>query len=218
VERVEATARTLRPLLADPAACTPVLGDFYRLIERTRRPAEIAELTRVCTERLAALGRSGRGRPLRVKLVGESYCALEPFVNFDMVRRLGEMGVLVDPALTPHRWLGFHGFRLGRDEAAGARAASRPYWRYCAGGEDEASLGHMIIAARAGFDGVVHVHPFACMPGTVVQPTMARVSRDYDMPFLSLSIDEHSSETGVLTRLEAFVSMLERRQRSRRTV
>jgi len=75
-------------------------------------------------------------------------------------------------------------------------------------------VGQMLLAARQGFDGVVHVHPFGCMPGTVVQPTMARAARDSGIAYLPLSLDEHSSETGILTRLEAFVSLLERRRRA----
>ncbi|MEO0051530.1 MAG: 2-hydroxyacyl-CoA dehydratase, partial [candidate division WOR-3 bacterium] len=71
---------------------------------------------------------------------------------------------------------------------------------------------HLIMAARAGDDGVIHVHPFACMPSTVVQPALTAASRDYDIPFLSISVDEHTAEAGFLTRVEAFISLLERRK------
>jgi predicted nucleotide-binding protein (sugar kinase/HSP70/actin superfamily) len=139
---------------------------------------------------------------------------VEPFINFDIIARMGEMGVLVDPFLTAHRWLGFHGFRLGKDEVKRMRALSAPYWRYCVGGEDQNSVGQLLLAAQQGFDGVIHVHPFGCMPGTVVQPTMARAARDTGIAYLPLSLDEHSSEIGIVTRLEAFVSLIEKRRRN----
>jgi predicted nucleotide-binding protein (sugar kinase/HSP70/actin superfamily) len=120
---------------------------------------------------------------------------------------------MVEPFLTAHRWLGFHGFRLGKSEVRLMRKLSAPYWRYCVGGEDQNSVGQLLLAARDGFDGVIHVHPFGCMPGSVVQPTMARAARDAGIAYLSLSLDEHSSETGVMTRLEAFVSLIEKRRR-----
>jgi predicted nucleotide-binding protein (sugar kinase/HSP70/actin superfamily) len=81
------------------------------------------------------------------------------------------------------------------------------------GGEDQNSVGQLLLAAQDGFDGVIHVHPFGCMPGTVVQPTMTKAARDTGIAYLPLSLDEHSSETGIVTRLEAFVSLLEKRRR-----
>jgi predicted nucleotide-binding protein (sugar kinase/HSP70/actin superfamily) len=156
---------------------------------------------------------AGRGRVPRVKIVGESYCVVEPFINFDIVARLGEMGVHAEPFLTAHRWLGFHGFRLGKSEVIRMRKLSAPYWRYCVGGEDQNSVGQLLLSAQDGFDGVIHLHPFGCMPGTVVQPTMTRAARDTGIAYLALSLDEHTAEAGIVTRLEAFVSMLERRRR-----
>jgi predicted nucleotide-binding protein (sugar kinase/HSP70/actin superfamily) len=38
------------------------------------------------------------------------------------------------------------------------------------------------------------------------------VSRDYDIPVLNISLDEHSGEAGFLTRVEAFIDLLERRR------
>jgi predicted nucleotide-binding protein (sugar kinase/HSP70/actin superfamily) len=177
-------------------------------------PAAIRRVRGAASRRFAALPTNGRARTLRVKLVGESYCVVEPFINFDIIARMGEMGVLVDPFLTAHRWLGFHGFRLGKDEVKRMRALSAPYWRYCVGGEDQNSVGQLLLAAQQGFDGVIHVHPFGCMPGTVVQPTMARAARDTGIAYLPLSLDEHSSEIGIVTRLEAFVSLIEKRRRN----
>jgi predicted nucleotide-binding protein (sugar kinase/HSP70/actin superfamily) len=43
---------------------------------------------------------------------------------------------------------------------------------------------------------------------------MSRAARDTGIAYLPLSLDEHSSETGIVTRLEAFVSLLEKRRRS----
>ena len=211
LEEAETLARDSLPRAGDRREVKRTFDLALRAIERTDKPRDIARLRSTMPARFRALARNGCNWLPRVKLVGESYCTLEPFVNFDIIRRLGEMGVLVEPFLTAHRWLGFHGFRLGRSEPQQAKEAAREYWRMCVGGEDENSLGYMIMAAKQGFDGVIHVHPFGCMPGTCVQPSMSRASKDYDIPYLSVSLDEHTSEAGVLTRLEAFVSLLKRR-------
>jgi len=213
VDEVEAQFRRMMPNAVDAGACRRLLDTMLDEVRVAEDPAAIGGVRSSARGRFAALPANGRTRTLRVKLVGESYCVVEPFINFDIIARMSEMGVMVEPFLTAHRWLGFHGFRLGKDEVRRMRALSAPYWRYCVGGEDQNSVGQLLLAAQEGFDGVIHVHPFGCMPGSVVQPTMARAARDTGIAYLSLSLDEHSSETGIMTRLEAFVSLIEKRRR-----
>jgi len=38
-------------------------------------------------------------------------------------------------------------------------------------------------------------------------------TKEFEIPLLPLSLDEHSSEGGLLTRLEAFLDMVRRRKR-----
>lgn len=216
IELAEELARIVRPRMGEPEKCRLLLDHVYDRIRMISRAQRLRSLRKQLRRWFAALPQDTRTDVLRVKIVGESYCTIEPFVNFDIVRRLGEIGVEVDPFLTAHRWLGFHGARFGRTAVNRAKAAARAYWRYCVGGEDENSIGHMVLAAREGFDGVIHIHPFACMPSTVVQPVMMKVSHDYDLPFLSLSVDEHTAESGFLTRVEAFISLLRKRHDRKR--
>jgi predicted nucleotide-binding protein (sugar kinase/HSP70/actin superfamily) len=37
-------------------------------------------------------------------------------------------------------------------------------------------------------------------------------------PFMSLTLEEHTAEAGIVTRLEAFLDMIERRKRKEATV
>jgi len=215
VDLAEMLYRRTTPEASDPAEPRALLQSALRRVGETGDARGLGLLREALVGEFGLVRRNGRGAPLRVKLVGESYCVIEPFVNLNIIRHLGELGVLVDPFLTAHRWLGFHGFRIGQSEVARARKLARKYWRMCVGGEDENSLGYGILAAEQGFDGIVHVHPFGCMPATVVQPAMQKMCADHGIPYLSVSLDEHSSETGLLTRLEAFVSMLERRRARR---
>ncbi|MEO0005051.1 MAG: 2-hydroxyacyl-CoA dehydratase [candidate division WOR-3 bacterium] len=213
LERAYALARAKMPNALDPKECQNLLKNVLQEVDEVKSVGELRRLRRSLKERFASVKRNGKGSCLRIKLVGESYCVIEPLVNFDVINRLGEMGVWVDPFITGPRWLGFHGFRLRKKEVIQAQKVAQNYWRYCVGGEDANSVGHLILAAQAGYDGVLHIHPFACMPSTVVQPVLFKASRDYDIPLLSISIDEHTGETGFITRVEAFVSLLERRRR-----
>lgn len=214
LEKAYSFARATIPFADEPGKCRNLLKNILKEVKQADRVPKLIRLCRSLRERFAFIKRNGKSDCLRIKLVGESYCTIEPFVNFDVINRLGEMGVFVDPFLTGPRWIGFHGFRLAKRDVVRAQRAARNYWRYCVGGEDANSVGHLILAAQAGYDGVIHIHPFACMPSTVVQPVLFKASSDYNIPLLSISVDEHTGETGFITRVEAFVSLLERRRRT----
>jgi predicted nucleotide-binding protein (sugar kinase/HSP70/actin superfamily) len=82
------------------------------------------------------------------------------------------------------------------------------------GGHTRETLGHTVMHARQGFDGVIQLYPLGCMPEIVAQAILPAISRDYDLPVLTLVIDEMTGEAGYITRIEAFVDLLrQRRQR-----
>jgi predicted nucleotide-binding protein (sugar kinase/HSP70/actin superfamily) len=213
VDRVELLARKHRPLETETGAASRAYRAALQQIDGTDSIRELTRLRRMIDDSFRSIPPIPDRRPLRLRIVGESFCLLEPVVNFDVIERLGNLGVWVDPFLTTHRWLGFHGFRFGKRERNRLLREARRYWRYNTGGEDENAVAYTIQAAEQGFDGVLHLHPFGCMPGTVVGPTLHEVSRDYSIPLLDISLDEHTSESGFQTRLEAFVSVLEKRRK-----
>lgn len=59
-------------------------------------------------------------------------------------------------------------------------------------------------------DGIIHVTAFSCGPDAMVDKMMELETKRLrnDLPFMTLSIDEHSGEAGIVTRLEAFVDMI----------
>ncbi len=212
LEKTYDYARRTMPFSLEPRDCRQLVHEIVNQIAYTDNVQELIRIRNSIANRFAQIRRNNRDGCLRIKLIGESYCTIEPFVNFNIIELLGEMGVWVEPFLTGPRWLGFHGFRLWKKEVIRAQMRAKKYWCYCVGGEDTNSLGHLILAAQEGYDGVIHIHPFACMPSTVIQPTLFLASRDYGIPLLSISVDEHTAETGFVSRVEAFVSVLERKR------
>jgi predicted nucleotide-binding protein (sugar kinase/HSP70/actin superfamily) len=58
------------------------------------------------------------------------------------------------------------------------------------------------------------VSSFGCGPESLVGELLARwVKRRRGIPFMLLTIDEHSGAAGLVTRLEAFTDMLLRREK-----
>ena len=152
---------------------------------------------------------------LRVGLLGEFYMVLEPFANLELERFLGARDVLVERGTCLTDWIG-----SGRKRHLDGRTpediaiAAEPYLKHTVGGEGRVTIGRTVILKREGFDGIVQILPFTCMPDTIAKSILPTVSQREDMPVLTLVIDEQSGEAGVHTRLEAFVDLL-RSRRSR---
>ena len=62
-------------------------------------------------------------------------------------------------------------------------------------------------AGDAGYDGIVQLLPFTCMPDTIAKSILPAVSKAEDMPVLTLIVDEQTGKAGVHTRLEAFLDL-----------
>ena len=71
------------------------------------------------------------------------------------------------------------------------------------------------LYAKHGFDGVVQLAPFACIPEIVAKGILPTISQEYGIPVLTIFIDEQTGKAGVQTRLEAFVDLLQRRRENK---
>jgi predicted nucleotide-binding protein (sugar kinase/HSP70/actin superfamily) len=61
-------------------------------------------------------------------------------------------------------------------------------------------------------DGAIQIFPMGCMPEIVSKAILPSIARDRDFPIMSLVVDEMTGEAGYVTRIEAFIDMLERRK------
>jgi len=78
-------------------------------------------------------------------------------------------------------------------------------------GDGWESVGEKVLHAK-DYDGIVHLAPFTCMPEIVAQNIMP--STRENIPVLTIICDEQIAKPGMLTRLEAFVDLLEWRRRA----
>jgi predicted nucleotide-binding protein (sugar kinase/HSP70/actin superfamily) len=219
VEQTESLARYTRPREKYKGSSTSLLNKHLRQIAHEHRVLRLVSMRKKIQKEFNDIDQKDSPAPLKITLVGESYCVIEPFVNFDIIEYLGELGVHVEPFLTAHRWLFYHALKINEDHNLArktAKAMARPFWYYNTGGEDQLSIAYTLNAAKSGFDGVIHLMPFSCMPETAALPVFERISEQFDIPFLNLSLDEHTSPTGIRTRIEAFVDLLAFRQKGKR--
>lgn len=211
VDQTESLARFTRPRERTKGSSSLLSREYLRKIAAEYRVSRLMRMRKEIQQGFDNITKNDSSVPLRVTLVGESYCVIEPFVNFDIIEYLGEHGVQAEPFLTAHRWLFYHAIKINEDRSLSrktAKAMAHPFWGYNAGGEDQLSIAYTINAAKLDFDGVIHLMPFSCMPETAALPVFERISKLYDIPFLNLSLDEHTSPTGLRTRIEAFIDLL----------
>ena len=160
--------------------------------------------------------------PLHVRVVGEIYVILEPLVNKELEKMTGvqaDQRVWVHRELCASDWFSLHVLgdrRLKRREEY-VRKAAHPYLRELVGGHGLESVGGAVLAPQEGMDGVIHLMPFTCMPEIVAQNVLVKAADERDIPILSFIMSEQTGEAGMVTRLEAFLDLLdERRARLRR--
>jgi len=206
VEWIQELARKIRPLEVKRGKVDKVLDESINLL---RNGNGFQPNRRDIKELFKKIEKDRSRKPLRIGLVGEIYMTLESEANYHIERKLGSLGTLVD-----RRAVGMLSFILDGLGIAHFRAhrAAKPYLKYSAGGESINSVGYAVLFGKWGYDGIIHISPFGCMPEIVAQTIMDKIGRVYNIPILNIVLDEHTQETGLNTRLEAFVDLLDRRR------
>ncbi len=151
-----------------------------------------------------------------VYLLGEFFVLLDPYVNQNIEKKLGDMGVEVRRQIMFSEWLE-HVLKPSlfyRKESHRERCVryAKKYMKRAIGGEAIETIGDTVYAARHGVDGVIHIMPFSCMPEIVSQNILSKVSKEENIPVLSLVLDEQTGEAGYITRIEAFIDLVKRRK------
>jgi predicted nucleotide-binding protein (sugar kinase/HSP70/actin superfamily) len=149
-------------------------------------------------------------RLLKVGIVGELYVLMEPFSNFFIEKTLGKMGVEVHRFVTVSSILNHR--MLSNMHMKEFIRAAKPYLNYNAGAHGTESVGRTHEMVKEGFDGVIHLKPFGCMPEISAMSALYKISRDHKFPIIFFSFDSQTSETGLKTRLEAFYDMIKMKE------
>lgn len=138
---------------------------------------------------------------LTLAVIGHPYNLYDHYINMNLFRRLKKMGVKI---LTSDH-LSQQDIRQQTD-----KLPKKLFW----------TLGQRMIGAGFHYgekdvDGIIHISAFACgldsMTGELIERHIRNSSK---LPFLNLILDEHTGEAGVITRVEAFLDMVQRNKSS----
>lgn len=151
---------------------------------------------------------------LKIAIIGEIYTIIEPFSNLNLEDKLSSMGVSTARKLTPSRWITDTILRLFRLNGLDVIRHAGEYLPYWIGGHARECIAEAVEADKKNFDGAIQVYPMGCMPEVVARSILPTVSKDKDFPILTLVVDEMTGEAGYMTRIEAFLDLLERRKKA----
>jgi predicted nucleotide-binding protein (sugar kinase/HSP70/actin superfamily) len=219
VDELEMYACKVRASEIEKGDTDRVYKAFKSNIKAVKGSAEIKKLIKDTKSNLDKINTDKSYKPLRVGIVGEIYTTIDDNTNFYMQSKLGSMGVEVDRSVTVSGWIIEHilknALHLPRDLRY--EEAAKPYLGRMIGGHAQETIGNTILYAKNGYDGVIQIYPLSCMPEIVAESILPAVENDYNIPILTLIIDEMTGEAGYMTRIEAFVDLLKKR-RERKTI
>lgn len=136
---------------------------------------------------------------LTLGLLGYVYNIYDPFTSMDIIKKLRSMGVKIVT------------FEMMNEKEIANRFGKKSkslYWTFT----------NKLYGTAATFmndaevDGLIHVTAFGCGPDSIMGKLLELDSDQYKKPFMTLRVDEHTGESHLQTRIEAFVDMLKRKK------
>ncbi|MBO8168274.1 MAG: CoA protein activase [Thermoanaerobacteraceae bacterium] len=220
IDLVEMKLQEIRPREQQPGGADKIFERFLRDVEKVNQKSHIYQMAEDVIAEMEGLPQIECYEPVRIAIVGEIYTVLEPFVNLNMEKHLGRMGVAVRRSIYLSEWINDHIFKgiLPLKSNKVVRKLARPYLNHFVGGHGWETVGSTVEHAQLGFDGVIQVAPLTCMPEIVAQTILPRVSNDKDIPVMTIYVDEQTGEAGLITRLEAFVDLIKRKKQLKKEV
>ncbi len=214
MDSIERAAQKVRPVELVKGTANNIFDKAIRAIDQADDYNTLKRGQIDYINQLNQVTKEGRAQPLVVGIVGEFYVLLEPFSNLDMEKELGKLGVEVRRTTFVSEWTKFSLFLnpLGMSEKDRIHRAALPYLKRDIGGDGWESVGEKVLHAKE-YDGLIHLAPFTCMPEIVAQNIMP--STKENIPVLTVLCDEQLAKPGMLTRLEAFVDLLEHRRQAK---
>ena len=135
---------------------------------------------------------------MRIALVGHSYLTQEGYANLNLLGKLREKA---EVELVQH-------VKQEEIESHLSGLRKKLFWNHA---KQIYGAGNKFVTDQK-IDGVIYLSCFGCGTDSMVQDLLARFAREQHKPYMTITLDEHSGEAGLVTRLEAFLDMVERRK------
>lgn len=214
MDQLEKLCWQVRPREKAAGTVSRLMREFHYEAVNTKGSKDLSALIGKYKKRISSVEIEKEKEILRIGIVGEIYTVIEPFVNVSISEKLGDLGAEVDKSITVSYWVINHLIKeaLHLYNKRELKKASHPYLRSFVGGHGQESVANTVLYRQRGYDGVIHLLPFACMPEIVARSVLPTVSHDVGIPVMTLVLDEMTGEAGYMTRLEAFIDLIRRKK------
>lgn len=193
--------------------CKKLLFNLKKSLKEAKDTREMLSLIKYYKKASSDIVVDKSIQPIKIAIIGEIYTIIEPFSNLYIEDKLMDLGVSTVRTLYPSWWVKNMLMSPLKIQSLDIRRASREYLPHYIGGHGRECIGEAVLSQRQGCDGAIQIFPFGCMPEIVSKSILPSISRDKDFPIMTLVVDELTGEAGYITRIEAFIDLLERRNR-----
>ena len=134
---------------------------------------------------------------INIGVLGHGYSLYDQTISMNLIARLRQMGCRVQVA---------ENLDQAAVETNAALIPKRVFW----------TLGRKLVGSallmekQIDVDGIIYLACFGCGPDSMIGEIIERKLKA--KPYMMMTIDEHTGEAGMVTRLEAFCDMLLRRR------
>jgi len=212
IDETEALSHYLAGYERNKGQCKRILNECKTQAMKCSTPGEMLSIIKEYKSKLECVPVDINKDPLKIAIIGEIYTVIEPYSNFYIEDKLMDYGVSSKRGMTPSWWLKNMALSPVKINSLNIKKASREYLPMEIGGHARECIGEAMLSFKEGFDGAIQIFPMGCMPEIVSKSILPSISKDYDFPIMSLVVDDMTGEAGYITRVEAFLDLLERRR------
>lgn len=137
---------------------------------------------------------------IKLAVLGYPYVLYDGYISVNILDKLREQGVsVVTPEMVPSQVMNRMSKKLPKNL----------FWHY----SNRVVWACLAFLRDQSVDGLIHVTAFGCGPDAMTSKLIElETKQQRKIPFMSVTIDEHTGEAGMNTRLEAFVDLLKRKK------
>ena len=188
-------------------SCRYIREKFYRELMTAAGRKDIDAAYHKAKDALRQVSLMKTECPLRVGIIGEYFTVQDAFSNSGLEQKLADLHVEV------HRWMNLTHRNLHYGGEKNLNVSIKEYCTYEMGPTSTANIWCAKKYAEEGFDGIIHVKSAGCTPEIDIMPVLQNIGNDYKIPILYLTYDSQTSDTGLMTRIEAFYDMIAMRRK-----
>ncbi len=133
-----------------------------------------------------------------IALIGHPYLIYEGYVNHNLLKRLEEQAYIYVS----------ENVEKAEQQSCLQQLRKPLFWSHA---QKIYGAGSSYVKDQA-IEGIIYLTCFGCGSDSMTEELVASQARKVHKPYMVITLDEHTGEAGLVTRLEAFLDMIARRQ------